>query len=122
MAGPYDLSGSMVDVMLSYEPYDAPFYLPYLLVPYISYYEMGTLDEYFLPEYASMFEYLFDGNYSGSYINSLLPDIPIEVMLPEVIDDFSDQCNPISLRPLDIKNIVFVATEQMRKAAEEDSP
>ena len=40
----------------------------------------------------------------------------------EVIGDFSDQCNPISLRPLDIKNIVFVATEQMRKAAEEDSP
>lgn len=40
----------------------------------------------------------------------------------EVIGDFSDQCNPISLRPLDVKNIVFVATEQMRKAAEEDSP
>ena len=90
MAGPYDLSGSMVDVMLSYEPYDAPFYLPYVLVPYISYYELGTLDEYFLPEYASIFEYLFDGNYSSSYINSLLPDIPIEVMLPEVVNDFAN--------------------------------
>ena len=93
MAGPYSLSGSMVDVMLSYEPYDAPFYLPYVLVPYISYYEMGGLDEYFLPEYAEIFEYVFDGNYSSSYINSLLPDIPIEVMLPEVIDDFSNNPN-----------------------------
>ena len=93
MAGPYSLSGSMVDVMLSYEPYDAPFYLPYVLVPYISYYEMGELDEYFLPEYAEIFEYVFDGNYSSSYINSLLPDIPIEVMLPEVIDDFSNNPN-----------------------------
>ena len=72
MAGPYSLSGSMVDVMLSYEPYDAPFYLPYVLVPYISYYEMGGLDEYFLPEYAEIFEYVFDGNYSSSYINSSL--------------------------------------------------
>jgi len=90
MAGPYDLSGSMVDVMLSYEPYDAPFYLPYVLVPYISYYEMGELDEYFLPEYAEIFEYVFNGDYSSSYINSLLPDIPIEVMLPEVIDEFSN--------------------------------
>ena len=40
----------------------------------------------------------------------------------EGINDYTDQCNPMILRPLDIKNIVFVATEQMRKAAEEDSP
>lgn len=90
MAGPYDLSGSMVDVMLSYQPYDEPFYLPYVLVPYISYYEMGNLDEYFLPEYAEIFEYVFNGDYSSSYINSLLPNIPITVLLPEVIDEFTN--------------------------------
>ena len=93
MAGPYDLSGVMVDVMLEYEPYGEPFYLPYVLVPYITYYEMGLLNEYFLPEYAEMFEYLFNGEYSGSYINNLLPDIPIEILLPEVIDDFSNNLN-----------------------------
>ena len=93
MAGPYDLSGVMVDMMLEYEPYGEPFYLPYVLVPYITYYEMGLLDEYFLPEYAEMFEYLFNGEYSGSYINSLLPDIPIEILLPEVIDDFTNNLN-----------------------------
>ena len=93
MAGPYDLSGSMVDVMLSYQPYDQPFYLPYVLVPYINYYEMGTLDEYFLAEYASLFEYLFNGDYSASEINSYLPDIPITIMLPEVIEDFSNDLN-----------------------------
>ena len=93
MAGPYDLSGVMVDMMLEYEPYGEPFYLPYVLVPYITYYEMGLLDEYFLPEYAEMFEYLFNGEYSGSYINSLLPDIPIEILLPEVIYDFTNDLN-----------------------------
>ena len=50
---------------------------------------MGGLDDFFLPEYAEMFEYLFNGDYSGSYINNLLPNIPIHVMLPSVIEDFS---------------------------------
>ena len=54
---------------------------------------MGSLYDYFLPEYAEMFEYLFNGDYSGSYINSLLPSIPISVMLPEVIEDFSYNMN-----------------------------
>ena len=93
MAGPYDLSGVMVDVMLDYQPYGEPFYLPYVLVPYINYYDMGLLNEYFLPEYAEMFEYLFNGEYSGSYINNLLPDIPIEILLPEVIEDFTNNLN-----------------------------
>lgn len=90
MAGPYDLSGIMVDLMLTYEPYGEPYYLPYVLVPYITYYEMGLLEEYFLPEYAEMFEYLFNGDYSGSYINSIMPDIPIEIMLPDLIEEFSN--------------------------------
>ena len=93
MAGPYDLSGVMVDLMLEAVPYEEPFYLPYTLISYITYYEMGTLYDYFLPEYAEMFEYLFNGDYSGSYINSLLPSIPISVMLPEVIEDFSYNMN-----------------------------
>lgn len=93
MAGPYDLSGTMVDLMLLQEPYGEPFYLPYVLVPYITYYEMGSFYDFFLPEYASMFSYLFDGNYSGGYINSIMPDIPIQVLLPEVIEAFTDNLN-----------------------------
>ena len=40
MAGPYDLSGTMVDLMLNGEPYGAPYYLPYILLAYIEYYEL----------------------------------------------------------------------------------
>ncbi len=99
MAGPYDLSGIMVDLMLNFEPYGEPYYLPYVLVPYINYYQLGSLNEYFLPEYAEMFEYLFNGEYSGSYINSIMPDIPIEVLLPSVIEDFSNnQYHPLRLK------------------------
>ena len=93
MAGPYDLSGTMADLMLLQEPYGEPFYLPYVLVPYITYYDMGSLNDFFLPEFASLFEYLFDGNYSGGYINSIMPNIPIEVLLPEVINEFTYDLN-----------------------------
>ena len=99
MAGPYDLSGIMVDLMLTLEPYGEPYYLPYVLVPYINYYELGSLSEYFLPDYAEMFEYLFNGEYSGSYINSIMPEIPIEVLLPSVIEDFTnDTSHPLRLK------------------------
>jgi hypothetical protein len=99
MAGPYDLSGVMVDLMFNFEPYGEPYYLPYVLVPYINYYQLGTLSEYFLPEYAEMFEYLFNGEYSGSYINSIMPNIPIQVLLPSVIEDFSNnQYHPLRLK------------------------
>jgi hypothetical protein len=40
----------------------------------------------------------------------------------EGLNDYTDQCNPMILRPLDVKNIVFIATEQLRKTAEEESP
>ena len=99
MAGPYDLSGIMVDLMLTLEPYGEPYYLPYVLVPYINYYELGALSEYFLPDYAEMFEYLFNGEYSGSYINSIMPEIPIEILLPSVIEDFTnDTSHPLRLK------------------------
>ena len=40
----------------------------------------------------------------------------------EAISDYQDQCNPLILRPLDIKNLTFIAGEQLRKAAEEENP
>ena len=36
----------------------------------------------------------------------------------EAMNDHVDQCNPVNLKPLDIKNITFIAMEELRKAAE----
>ena len=36
----------------------------------------------------------------------------------EAMEDYVDQCDPINLKPLDIKNITFIAMEQLRKEAE----
>ena len=93
MAGAYDLSGVMVELMLSEEPYADPFYLPFFVLSYIDRYSLGELDDFFLPEYANILPELFSGEHSGGYINSFLPDVPIHIMKPEVISEFSSNIN-----------------------------
>ena len=39
MAGPYDLSGTMVDYFLSVPEYSEPYYVPYVLTSQLWYYE-----------------------------------------------------------------------------------
>ena len=93
MAGAYDLSGTMVDLMLSEEVYADPFYLPYFVLSYIETYALGEISDFFLPEYAEIFPDLFSGEYSGGYINTFLTDIPIHMMLPSVVEEFSTDEN-----------------------------
>ena len=62
MAGPYDLSGTMLNRMFDGEYYAEPFYLPFMVNSYIHYYEMGEISEFFLPEFAVDIPELFSGN------------------------------------------------------------
>jgi len=93
MAGSYDLSGVMVDLMLSEEPYPDPFYLPFFVLSYIDMYSLGDIGDFFKPEYAEIFPDLFTGEYSGGYIDDFLPDIPIHMMLDNVVEEFSNNEN-----------------------------
>jgi len=94
MAGPYDMSGTMVNVMLNaIEPYGKPYYLPYVLLAYIDYYDLGLLEEFFLPEYAEMLPIWFDGYHSDSYIDDQLPNPPIQILLPDLIQEFESNQN-----------------------------
>ena len=93
MAGAYDLSGVMVDLMLSEEVYPDPYYLPFFVLSYIDMYSLGSVDDFFLPEYADILPDLFNGEHSGGYINSFLPDIPITMMKEDVITEFSTNPN-----------------------------
>ena len=90
MAGAYDLSGVMVDLMLSEEVYPDPYYLPYFILTYIEKYELGEIEDFFKSEYASILPELFNGNHSGGYINSHLPSIPIQMMTDEMVNDFTN--------------------------------
>lgn len=88
MAGAYDMSGTMVDLMLSKERYVNPYYLPYVLLSYIERYNLGDPDDFFTPYYAEILPELFNGEYSGGYINNFMPDIPIYILRGDVIYDF----------------------------------
>ena len=92
MAGPYDLAGTMVDYFLSEPVYSQPYYVPYVLTSYLWYYQGLDIDfhEYFEPFWADTLPFLFDGNHSGSVINDMMPNNPLEILLPEVLDDFSN--------------------------------
>ncbi len=90
MAGAYDLSGVMTDLMLSAQPYPEPFYLPYILLTMIEYNQLGDLQDFFVEEYANLLPILFDGYHSSEYVNNQLPNIPIDMLLPEAVDQFEN--------------------------------
>ena len=113
MAGPYDLSGTMVDLMLNGEPYGKPYYLPYILLAYIEYYDLGPLEDFFLPEYAELLPVLFDGYHSDGEIDSHLPDIPINILHPWLIEEFSSDPNHFLRNYLSMNDLLDWAPESL---------
>lgn len=98
MSGPYDISGVQAEVLTNNEPYPTPGYLPYVVLSYNEVY--GTLydelSDVFKPEYAEIIPDLFDGTNSMGFINNQFPDIPNEMLLPEVFEAFqNDPEHPI---------------------------
>ena len=93
MAGAYSMSEVMVNVMLAQNPYGEPFYFPYTLFSYLKTYpDIGTSEQYLLPEYIFLEEY-FDGYHSSAEINSVMPSIPITIMKPDEIENFEQDAN-----------------------------
>ena len=92
MAGPYDLSETMVDHFLSIPDYPRPFYVPFVLTSQLWYYQGEDTDfgEFFEPFWADTLPALFNGTFSGDYIDALLPDNPLDIILPEVLEEFTN--------------------------------
>ncbi len=99
-AGPYDLSGTMANVMLSFEPYGEPFYLPFTILSYQDKYSLvENLNEYFIDYYAEILPELFDGYHSIDEIHNVMPSIPIQIFRDEVIEEFTnDMQHPLRTR------------------------
>lgn len=86
MAGPYDMSGTMLDLLLSPEPYDSPNYLPYLIFGYnLAYNWFASPKDVFTAPYDETLPPLFDGESTGSQIDAAMPDVPKEILLPSLI-------------------------------------
>lgn len=97
MAGPYDMSGTMVQVMLANQPYDSPDYLPYTLFAFNDVYGLYTAPGQVLaPPYDTVLPPLFDGAHSGSQIDAVMPSVPSQIFRPDYLLDFqNDSRNPL---------------------------
>lgn len=93
MAGAYDLSGVMTDLMLSDEPFGEPYYFPYVTLSAIEYYQLGELSDFFTEYYAELLPTLFDGEHAGWEINNYLPSVPKLILKPEVLEEFENNPN-----------------------------
>jgi len=56
----------------------------------IEYNQLGDLQDFFVEEYANLLPILFDGYHSSEYVNNQLPNIPIDMLLPEAVDQFEN--------------------------------
>jgi len=92
MAGPYDLAGTMVEYFLSIPSYPKPFYVPFVLTSHLWYYQGEDVDfgDYFEPFWADTLPSLFDGTHFGDEIDALMPENPLDIMLPDVLEEFTN--------------------------------
>jgi hypothetical protein len=90
MAGPYDMSGAMVDLMLSRSIYPDPFYLPFILLSYNNAYKLYNRPSDFMiaPYDTSLVPYFFQ-NYDFVLLNNRSSNPPIDMIKPSVIRDFT---------------------------------
>ena len=92
MAGPYDLAGTMVEYFLSIPSYPKPFYVPFVLTSHLWYYQGEDVDfgDYFEPFWADTLPSLFDGTHFGDEIDTLMPENPLDILLDDVLEEFTN--------------------------------
>lgn len=94
MSGAYDLSGVMVDVMLSDSDYAVPGYLPYLVLSWNQRYQFySNPSQYLKSPYDVTLPPLFDGTHGMGEINAAMPSVPKLIFKDEMIDSFSSNPN-----------------------------
>lgn len=91
MSGAYDMSGAMVDVMLSDSTYPAPYYLPYLFIGFNQVYNFyANVSDVFISPYDTLLPALFDGTHGAGEIDAVLPQVPKQIMQQVHIDSFAN--------------------------------
>lgn len=91
MAGSYDLSGTMRQLLLNEAALPSPFYFPYTLLAYNQVYGFSDqLSDFFQSPYDQSINELYDGSHSGSEINSLIPDQQ-QLYTPALYDLLAEQ-------------------------------
>ncbi len=98
MAGSYDLSGTMKDVMLSSKPYDEPYFLPYIILGYQAVYGDPIAPQNTLKQpLADLIPPLMDGYHGLDEVNRILPisKVPRDMLLDSAVEGLQDQTGEI---------------------------
>jgi len=91
MSGAYDMSGVQATVMT--KPYPEPVYLPYLLMGINEVYNITDSDKLFRAPYDSLVPILYNGEYNLQEINAFLPEIPADVVHPDLLKEYKENPN-----------------------------
>lgn len=93
MSGAYHMSGAQADVMFS--PYKDPAYLPYLLMTYNEVYNItgNSYSDLFVAPYDSLIPTLYKGHLDLFQINDYLPEIPVDMVQPDLVDQYLNNPN-----------------------------
>jgi hypothetical protein len=93
-AGPYDLSTVMYNLMLTVEPYGSPNYLPYTILSYNdTYYLYESPSDFFIAPYDTLLPQLFDGTHSAGEVDAVMPEIPIQIVRQDILDEVTYNSN-----------------------------
>lgn len=94
-SGPYDVSGSQAQAMVTPDPYPAPYYLPYVLFSYgYVYPDLYTdIGEVIQEPWATSLPPLFQGNNGSGAVDAIMPAAPSEILQDSVLLSFSSDPN-----------------------------
>ena len=111
MSGAYHMSGDQADVMFS--PYKDPAYLPYLLMTYNEVYKItGTsYSDIFVAPYDSLIPILYQGHLDLFEINDYLPEIPVDMLQPYLVDQYLNNPNYKFKLALEENNLIDWKTD-----------
>lgn len=117
MSGAYDMSGIMVDLMLSFTPYSNPHYLPYILLSYNDIYDIyPSPSDFMVAPYDTLLPPLFDGSVNFGSIDAVMPSVPRLILKQSVIDSFENNPNHplrLALQENDVYNWIPQAPVRM---------
>jgi len=89
MSGAYDLSGIQATTFEEEKAYDAPYYLPYIMLAYNEVYDMYESTSDFLnAPWDVDLPPLFEGENGSGAVNRIMPEFPNQIIKKEVLDDF----------------------------------
>lgn len=94
MAGPYDMSGTMAEVLTSDQGYANPCYMPYTLFAYNSVYRLyHSVTQALVAPYTTNLPPLFDGRHDEAAINAVMPPVPNQILRPDFLQAFRTDPN-----------------------------